>query len=108
MAKCAYFSTLLRTAVGHSSATVITEYAESREDVQAILAAAECVYTDLMPVSNAMNADWDGGGCVETTTQLQRHIMALEVRCGRDSVTQGNNLDHTMNAHNLGCCGTIF
>lgn len=105
MAKCAYFSTLLRTAVGHSSAVVITEYAGSREDVQAILAAAECVYTDKMPVSNAMDADCDGEGCLEISTQLQKNIMALEVSCGHGSVTQGKNLNHTVIVHNLDCCG---
>lgn len=80
MAKCEYFSVLLRTALGDSSTAVIKEYAGSREEVQAIMAAAECVYTGKIPLQHTAEVEYDGDDCIEITSRMQKHIMELLVR----------------------------
>lgn len=80
MAKCEYFSVLLRTALGDSSTAVIKEYAGSREEVQAIMAAAECVYTGKIPLQHTTEVEYDGDDCIEITSRMQKHIMELLVR----------------------------
>lgn len=84
MAKCAYFNTLLCTAIGKSSTAVITEHAGSREEVQSIVAAAECVYTGKMPLCYATISACGEGSCAKISSQVQKHIKTLEVS-GREA-----------------------
>lgn len=79
MAKCVYFSTLLRTALGSSSTTTITEHACSGEEVQAIKAAAECVYTDKLPLLATVGEGAADGEDIAKCSQAQMHILTLVV-----------------------------
>lgn len=86
MAKSAHFNKLLHAALlspcGSLTrpAVFLTEHAESMEEVQAILAAAECMYTGKMPVLCIGGEVLFGNGCNRASAQLRMHVKTLKVR----------------------------
>lgn len=85
MAKCEYFNEFLRAACLNNplgrAAVVIKEHAGSADDVRAIMAAVECVYTDKLPMFFTGGGEVEGIGSAPSSLQkqMQLRVMTLKV-----------------------------
>lgn len=82
MAKSTYFNTRLNTAVGAGTTSVIREHASSMDEVRAMEAVVEFMYTDILPLLSSSGGAPSVRDGESSMSDLQRLLLTLAVSAG--------------------------